>query len=50
MILGLESTIPGGRPGAGLSENKTNSAQFWLEFEFGLSLAKINVTLILFDK
>ena len=37
-------------PGAGLSEIKTNSAPVWLEFEFGLSLAKINVTLIVFDK
>ena len=39
----LESTILGGQPdgraGAGLSEIKTNSAQVWLKFEFGLSLA-----------
>ena len=41
----LESTIQGdqpyGRPGAGLSEIKTNSAEVWLEFEFGLSWAII---------
>ena len=55
VILGLEPTLPGGYgakngtipggwpagwPGAGLCEIKTNSAQVWLEFEFGLSLAK----------